>query len=32
MFDFVINSLADLADIFFDLWINKVIDRNGTQK
>ena len=23
MFDFIIDMLADIADIFLDLWINK---------
>ena len=32
MFDFIINSIADIVDVFFDLWINKIIDRKGTQK
>ncbi len=32
MFDFIINLIADIAEIFFDLWINKIIDRKGTKK
>lgn len=32
MLDFIINSLADIAEIFADLWINKMIDRKGTQE
>ena len=27
MFDFIINMIADIAEIFFDLWVNKVINR-----
>ena len=25
--DFIINMFADIADIFFDLWANKTVDR-----
>lgn len=32
MFDFIVNSLADIAEIFFDLWVNKIIGRKGSQK
>lgn len=32
MFDFIINSIADIAEIFFDLWINKIIGRKETKK
>ena len=27
MLDFVINMFADIAEIFIDLWVNKVINR-----
>ena len=27
MFDFIIEMIADIAEIFVDLWVNKVINR-----
>ncbi len=27
MFDFIIEMIADIAEIFVDLWVNKVIKR-----
>lgn len=27
MFDFIIDMIADIAEIFIDLWVNKVINR-----
>jgi hypothetical protein len=27
MLDFVINMFADIAEIFIDLWVDKVINR-----
>ena len=30
--DFIINMLADIADIFVDLWVNKVVDRFARKK
>ena len=27
MFDFIINMIADIIEIFVDLWVNKVINR-----
>ena len=27
MFDFIIDMVVDIAEIFVDLWINKVINR-----
>lgn len=27
MFDFIINMIADIAEIFIDLWVDKVINR-----
>ncbi len=27
MFDFIIEMIADIADIFIDLWVNKIINR-----
>ena len=27
MFDFIIDMVADIAEIFIDLWVNKVINR-----
>ncbi len=27
MFEFVITMFADIAEIFIDLWVNKVINR-----
>ena len=27
MFDFIIDMIADIAEIFVDLWANKVIKR-----
>ena len=27
MFDFIIEMNADIAEIFVDLWVNKVINR-----
>ena len=27
MFDFIIDMIADIAEIFVDLWVNKVINR-----
>ena len=27
MFDFIIDMAADIAEIFIDLWVNKVINR-----
>ena len=27
MFDFIIEMIADIAEIFADLWVNKVINR-----
>ncbi len=32
MFDFIINLIIDIAETFFDLWIDKMIDRKGKQK
>ncbi len=32
MFDFILNMFADIADIFVDLWINKIINRKAKQK
>ncbi len=29
MFDFIINMVADIAEIFIDLWVDKVINRKG---
>ena len=30
--DFIINMLADIADIFVDLWVNKRVDRFARKK
>lgn len=27
MFDFIISMVADIAEIFIDLWVDKVINR-----
>ena len=27
MFDFIIEMIADIEEIFVDLWVNKVINR-----
>lgn len=27
MFDFIIDMIADIAEIFVDLWVNKVINQ-----
>ena len=27
MFDFIIEMIADIAEIFVDLWVNRVINR-----
>ena len=27
MFDFIIDMIADIAELFVDLWVNKVINR-----
>ncbi len=27
MFDFIIDMFADIAEIFVDLWINKVVNQ-----
>ena len=27
MFDFIINMIADIVEIFIDLWVDKVINR-----
>ena len=27
MFDFIIDMIADISEIFVDLWVNKVINR-----
>ncbi len=27
MFDFIINMVADIAEIFIDLWVDKAINR-----
>ena len=27
MFDFIIDMIADIAEIFIDLWVDKVINR-----
>ena len=27
MFDFIIEMIADITEIFVDLWVNKVINR-----
>ena len=27
IFDFIIEMIADIAEIFVDLWVNKVINR-----
>jgi len=32
MFDFIVDLFADIAEIFADLWMNKIINRKGTQK
>lgn len=32
MFDFIIEMLADIADFFLDLWLNKILNRKGTKK
>ena len=27
MFDFIIDILGDIADVFADLWINKIVSK-----
>ena len=30
--DFIINMLADITDIFVDIWANKIVDRFARKK
>lgn len=32
MIDFIINMFADIAEIFVDLWVNKITDKFASKK